>query len=135
MSLLLLGSRRLASGGGALLSTSSSICCSSSRSTRFLSSSFHNRLATTGTRTLTSSSSKPPPRFEKTFKVAPKEPPSRLQTAIKNFLGPKPMPQRHTAAWYGEITLICTVFAITGSSTMLLVSCVTIWCADVVVVV
>lgn len=134
MSLALLGSRRLASGGGALLSSSSLKCCSSSRSARFLSS-FHNRLATT-TRTLTSSSSsKPPPRFEKIIKVSPKESPSRLQTALKNFLGPKPMPERYTAAWYGELTLICTVFAITGSSTMLLVSCVTFWCAHVVVVV
>lgn len=40
----------------------------------------------------------------------------------KSFTGPKPMPERWTAAWYREMTLICTVFAITGSSTMVLVS-------------
>ena len=34
------------------------------------------------------------------------------------FLGPKPMPERYTFAWYREMTLICTVFAITGSSTL-----------------
>jgi hypothetical protein len=39
-----------------------------------------------------------------------------------DFLGPKKMPERHTFAWYREICLICTVFAITGSSTMILVS-------------
>jgi hypothetical protein len=32
------------------------------------------------------------------------------------------MPERNTAAWYREMLLICTVFGITGSSTMLLVS-------------
>lgn len=40
----------------------------------------------------------------------------------KSYLGPKPMPERWTAAWYREMVLICTVFAITGSSTMVLVS-------------
>jgi len=39
----------------------------------------------------------------------------------KSFSGPKPMPERWTAKWYREMVLICTVFAITGSSTMLLV--------------
>ncbi|CAJ1925808.1 unnamed protein product [Cylindrotheca closterium] len=39
----------------------------------------------------------------------------------QRFIGPKPMPERWTAAWYREVTLICTVFAITGSSTMVLV--------------
>lgn len=39
----------------------------------------------------------------------------------KRFLGPKPMPVRYTKEWYYEVTLICTVFAITGSSTMMLV--------------
>lgn len=34
------------------------------------------------------------------------------------FLGPKPMPERYTFAWYREMTLICTVFAVTGSSTL-----------------
>jgi hypothetical protein len=45
-----------------------------------------------------------------------------LKKYIEDFLGPKKMPERHTFAWYREITLICTVFAITGSSTMILVS-------------
>ena len=38
-----------------------------------------------------------------------------------NFLAPKPMPPRYTAAWYREMVLICTVFAITGSTTMVVV--------------
>lgn len=40
------------------------------------------------------------------------------KTWIQRFLGPKPMPPRRTLAWYKEVLLICTVFAITGSSTM-----------------
>jgi hypothetical protein len=40
-------------------------------------------------------------------------------TMWQRFLGPKPMPERHTAAWYREMLLICTVFGITGSTTML----------------
>ena len=42
-------------------------------------------------------------------------------TFLERFLGPKPMPPRHTFAWYREMILICTVFAITGTSTMMLV--------------
>ncbi|KAL3784664.1 hypothetical protein HJC23_012180 [Cyclotella cryptica] len=42
-------------------------------------------------------------------------------TFLQNFLGPKPMPPRHTPKWYREVILLCTVFAITGSSTMFLV--------------
>jgi hypothetical protein len=34
----------------------------------------------------------------------------------------KEMPPRNTPRWYGEMVLLCTVFAITGSSTMVLVS-------------
>lgn len=45
-----------------------------------------------------------------------------VSTFWKSFLGPKPMPERWSAAWYREMVLICTVFAITGSSTMVLVS-------------
>ena len=41
------------------------------------------------------------------------------QTWLQRFLGPKPMPPRNTMAWYKEIALICTVFGITGSSTMM----------------
>mmetsp|Transcript_13023 Transcript_13023/g.30703 ORF Transcript_13023/g.30703 Transcript_13023/m.30703 type:complete len:229 (+) Transcript_13023:129-815(+) len=39
----------------------------------------------------------------------------------KSYSKPKPMPDRWSAAWYQEMALICTVFAITGSSTMILV--------------
>lgn len=46
---------------------------------------------------------------------------SKQQTWFQKFLSPKPMPERHTAAWYKEVLLICTVFAITGSSTMVIV--------------
>ena len=44
------------------------------------------------------------------------------QTWLQRFLGPKPMPTRYSFHWYREIFLICTIFAITGTSTMLLVS-------------
>ena len=44
-----------------------------------------------------------------------------FQRMLNDFLGAKPMPPRWTLAWYKEVTLICTVFAITGSSTMVLV--------------
>ena len=75
-----------------------------------------------GIRPLTGKPSPPPsPKFEKVFRVAPKQR-TKFQTMLSNFLGPKPMPERHTFAWYGEMLLICTVFAITGSSTMVLVS-------------
>ena len=40
---------------------------------------------------------------------------------FERFLGPKPMPERYSFAWYKEVALICTVFGITGSSTMILV--------------
>lgn len=40
-------------------------------------------------------------------------------TMWQRFLAPKEMPERNTAAWYREMVLICTVFAITGSSTMM----------------
>ena len=43
-------------------------------------------------------------------------------TFLQRFLGPKEMPQRGTLRWYAEMVLLCTVFAITGSSTMALVS-------------
>lgn len=46
---------------------------------------------------------------------------SRLSQAWNRFIGPKEMPPRWTPRWYGEVMLICTVFAITGTSTMVLV--------------
>mmetsp|Transcript_26245 Transcript_26245/g.38426 ORF Transcript_26245/g.38426 Transcript_26245/m.38426 type:complete len:230 (+) Transcript_26245:189-878(+) len=42
-------------------------------------------------------------------------------TFLQRFLAPKEMPPRYTPKWYGEMVLLCTVFAITGSSTMVLV--------------
>jgi hypothetical protein len=39
------------------------------------------------------------------------------------------MPPRHTGAWYREMVLICTVFAVTGSSTMVLVRALCALCA------
>jgi hypothetical protein len=65
-----------------------------------------------------------PPRYERVLRVSPKkkEKESQRQTMLSKFLGPKPMPERHSAAWYGEMLLLCTVFGITGSSTMFLVS-------------
>jgi hypothetical protein len=41
---------------------------------------------------------------------------------LARFLGPKEMPPRWTFPWYREMVLLCTVFAITGSSTMVVVS-------------
>ena len=43
------------------------------------------------------------------------------QTMMQRFLGHKEIPPKGTFAWYREMVLLCTVFAITGSSTMLLV--------------
>ena len=47
---------------------------------------------------------------------------SSNKTWLQRFLEPKEMPPRGTFAWYREMVLICTVFAVTGSSTMMLVS-------------
>ena len=43
------------------------------------------------------------------------------QSFIQRFLGPKIMPERGSFLWYREMVLLCTVFAITGTSTMVLV--------------
>ena len=43
------------------------------------------------------------------------------QSFIQRFLGPKVMPERNSFQWYREMVLLCTVFAITGTSTMVLV--------------
>ena len=48
-------------------------------------------------------------------------PSSREEGFLTRFLGPKEMPPRGSFAWYREMVLLCTVFAITGSSTMVLV--------------
>jgi hypothetical protein len=42
-------------------------------------------------------------------------------TFLEKFLAPKPMPTRYTPKWYAEMMLICTVFGITGSTTMVVV--------------
>lgn len=42
-------------------------------------------------------------------------------TFIQRWLAPKEMPPRNTPRWYAEMVLLCTVFAITGTSTMVLV--------------
>lgn len=42
-------------------------------------------------------------------------------TFLQRFLGPKPMPPQNTSRWFFEMTLLCTVFAISGTSTMVLV--------------
>lgn len=51
-----------------------------------------------------------------------REPVMPFSQFLKSYLQPKPMPDRWSSAWYREMALICTVFAITGSSTMVLVS-------------
>lgn len=43
------------------------------------------------------------------------------ENILQRFLGPKIMPERGTTQWYREMVLLCTVFAITGTSTMVLV--------------
>jgi len=40
---------------------------------------------------------------------------------LQKWMGPTEIPPRWTLRWYGEMTLICTVFAISGTSTMVLV--------------
>mmetsp|Transcript_23963 Transcript_23963/g.36936 ORF Transcript_23963/g.36936 Transcript_23963/m.36936 type:complete len:192 (+) Transcript_23963:27-602(+) len=42
-------------------------------------------------------------------------------TFLQKWMAPKEMPPRYTPQWYGEMILICTVFAITGTSTMVVV--------------
>ena len=43
------------------------------------------------------------------------------QTFLQRWMAPKEIPPRNTPRWYAEMLLICTVFAITGTSTMVLV--------------
>ena len=47
--------------------------------------------------------------------------PPTTPTFLQRWMAPKDMPPRWTLRWYGEMVLICTVFAITGTSTMVLV--------------
>ncbi len=46
---------------------------------------------------------------------------TKQSTFLERFLAPKPMPPRNTPKWYAEMMLICTVFGITGSTTMVVV--------------
>lgn len=43
------------------------------------------------------------------------------QSFLSRWMGHKEIPPRGTLKWYGEMVLLCTVFAITGTSTMVLV--------------
>lgn len=43
------------------------------------------------------------------------------RTFLQRWLAHKEIPPRGTLKWYGEMVLICTVFAITGTSTMVIV--------------
>jgi len=45
----------------------------------------------------------------------------------QRFLAPKLMPERGTFAWYREMVLICTVFGITGSTTMMVSVPANVW--------
>jgi hypothetical protein len=80
-----------------------------------------------------SSSPPPPPKegAEKAIHVIRKEAadgPSAAtvetgsQTWFQRFLAPKEIPPRGTLKWYLEMLLITTVFGVTGTSTMVLVS-------------
>jgi hypothetical protein len=42
-------------------------------------------------------------------------------TFLQRWMAHKEIPPRGTLKWYGEMTLLCTVFAITGTSTMVAV--------------
>lgn len=59
--------------------------------------------------------------LKEAVKSEPIESTSSFSKFWKSYLQPKPMPDRLSAAWYREMALICTVFAITGSSTMVVV--------------
>eukprot|EP00934_Nitzschia_sp_Nitz4_P005544 Nitzschia sp. Nitz4//scaffold128_size63911//46437//47097//NITZ4_006225-RA/size63911-snap-gene-0.60-mRNA-1//1//CDS//3329534850//5534//frame0 len=63
----------------------------------------------------------PTPKPPTSSSASSAESQSSLSQMWAKFVGPKVMPERYTFAWYREMVLICTVFAITGSSTMLLV--------------
>lgn len=78
---------------------------------RDASSSFLRRNLTTGK-----------PEGETVAKEASKLTKNEGSSFLQRFLGPKEMPPRWTFTWYREMVLLCTVFAITGSSTMVLVS-------------
>jgi len=41
---------------------------------------------------------------------------------LTRWMSPREMPDRGTGKWYAEMVLICSVFAVTGTSTMVIVS-------------
>lgn len=49
------------------------------------------------------------------------EKPSPKLGPWQRWIAPRVMPERNTPRWYGEMVLLCTVFAITGSSSLVLV--------------
>mmetsp|Transcript_28088 Transcript_28088/g.81194 ORF Transcript_28088/g.81194 Transcript_28088/m.81194 type:complete len:212 (-) Transcript_28088:150-785(-) len=55
------------------------------------------------------------------FSAGGAKPQPTNQSFLQRWMAPKEMPPRWTLRWYGEMVLICTVFAITGTSTMVLV--------------
>jgi len=60
-------------------------------------------------------------KIEGTGASVSREPAIKNDSWWQRWLAPKEMPERHTFAWYREMLLICTVFAITGSASMVLV--------------
>mmetsp|Transcript_18343 Transcript_18343/g.25872 ORF Transcript_18343/g.25872 Transcript_18343/m.25872 type:complete len:191 (+) Transcript_18343:283-855(+) len=82
------------------------------RAVRFPSSFGRPTLNVSGRRMLTST---------KKEKIETPSGDTKQTTFLQRFLGPKEIPPRGTLKWYGEMALLCTVFAITGSSTMVLV--------------
>jgi hypothetical protein len=40
---------------------------------------------------------------------------------LQRWMAPKEMPERGSLKWYAEMVLICSVFAVTGTSTMVIV--------------
>lgn len=96
------GATNTSQGGGLVNSSNSGSRGPSSSSTPLAAEPSPNTSATTASTTTASSN-------------------TNTTTFLQRFLGPKPMPPRNTPRWYAEMLLLCTVFGITGSSTMFLV--------------
>ena len=75
---------------------------------------FDRTIASNQRRTLTSNTKNSNNAVTGTESIAKK-------TFLQRWMGHKEIAPRGTLKWYGEMTLICTVFAITGTSTMVLV--------------
>lgn len=88
------------------------------------SSGSRNLLCTRGnqiTRNLTNKSSNNPIKKENVGIESSSIHSSSNGTFLQRWLAHKEIPPRGTLKWYGEMVLICTVFAITGTSTMVIV--------------